>query len=148
MGVIDKIVGYVLLAGVMFAGGVWAVQQFGDGIELSSHITNAGYFLGGAGAIYWAWSIFTDALSAWREAGGIGFTLKFIRNFFVTLVRSIVAPALAALAAVSGSWTVLEKVGENYGPSMQALATGAVMMAAASLAIISKLPETKPKPHA
>ena len=145
MGWISEIVGYLLLAAVMFAGGVWAVKEFGAGVELPPELENAGYFLGGAGAIYWGWSIFADALSAWREAGGIGFTLKFLRNFFVTFVRSIVAPALAALAAVSGSWNILQQVGERQGPTMQALATGAVMLGAASLAIITKLPDASPK---
>lgn len=145
MGIVSKIVGYFLLAGVMFAGGVWAVKEFGDGVALPAGLENASYFLGGAGAIYWAWSIFADALSAWREAGGIGFTIKFIRNFFVTFVRSIVAPALAAVAAVSSSWNILQQIGENQGPTMQALATGGIMLGAASLAIITKLPDTHPK---
>ncbi|GEM_PF-5426298 len=145
MGAFEKVFAYLLLAGVMFAGGLWAVQQYGDGVELPASITNASYFLGGAGAVYWAWSVFTDALSAWREAGGIGFTIRFVRNLFVTFVRSIIAPVLAAIAAVSSSWTVLEKVGENYGPLLQALATGGIMLGAASLAIITKLPEAKHK---
>ncbi len=148
MGWISKIVGYVLLAAVMFAAGVWAVKEFGNGVDLPPGLENAGYFLGGAGAIYWAWSVFTDGLAAWREAGGIGFTVKFIRNFFVTFVRSIVAPALAALAAVSGSWNILQQIGESHGSTMQALATGAIMLGAASLAIITKLPDAAPKTKA
>lgn len=145
MAAFERVLSFILLAGVMFAGGLFAVQYFGDGVQLPPELKNAGYFLGGAGAIYWAWSIFTDALSAWREAGGIGFTLKFLRNLVVTFVRSIIAPILAAVAAVSSSWNVLQNVGETYGPTIQALATGGIMLGAASLAIITKLPEAKPK---
>ena len=145
MNVISKIVGYVLMAGVMFAAGIWAVKEFGSGVELPPGLENAGYFLGGAGAIYWIWSIFADGLAAWREAGGIGFTVKFIRNIAISMVRSIVAPALAGVAAVSGSWALLKEVGESHGPTIQALATGAIMLGGASLAIITRLPETEPK---
>lgn len=148
MNIISRIVGYLLLAAVMFAGGIWTVKQFGNGVELPPGLENAGYFLGGAGAIYWAWSIFADGLSAWREAGGIGFTVKFVRNFFITFVRSIVAPALAAVAAVSSSWNILQQLGQDYGSTAQAAAAGAIMLGAASIAIITKLPETKPKTQA
>ena len=85
----EKLFGYFLLASVMFAGGIAAVQYFGDGDVLPPELKNATYFLGGAGAIYWIWSMFTDALSAWREAGGMGFFVKFIRNFFPELFEGI-----------------------------------------------------------
>lgn len=146
MKVIDAIVGYVLLIVVMGAAGLAVVQYFGGAVELPAWAKDWGVFAGAAAGVYVLWQVIADGIAAWREAGGVGFTLKFIRRVLVGFVQSVVAPGLAAVAAVSGSWNILKEVGETYGDGARVAATSAVMLAAASLAIISKLPNSEPKP--
>jgi hypothetical protein len=142
---LDRIIGFVLLAIVMAAGGLFIVERFGVGLDMPGWARNGGLLLGGASAVYVLWQLFADGLAAWREAGGVGFTVRLAQRLFVGFIRSVVGPVLAAAAAVSGTWNVLNEVGTRYGDLAQAAATTLVMIGAASLAFISRLPESEPR---
>ena len=145
MSALDRIIGFVLLVIVMAAGGLFIVERFGVGVSLPDWARNGGLLLGGASALYVLWQFFADGLAAWREAGGVGFTVRLGRRLVVGFIRSVVGPVLAAAAAVSGTWNVLNEVGARFGDLAQAGATTLVMIGAASLAFISRLPESAPR---
>lgn len=145
MKALDRIIGFILLAIVMAAGGLFIVERFGVGVDLPGWARNGGLMLGGASAVYVLWQLFADGLAAWREAGGVGFTVRLGKRLVVGFVRSVVGPVLAAIAAVSGTWNVLNEVGARYGDLAQAGATTLVMIGAASLAFMSRLPESAPR---